>query len=304
MPGDDYFRDTTASAVVGVPGRFELDLSEAWQVAVVPQGGIVAALAARTIASEIDHPDQRLRTITATFAAPVRSDPVAVDVNVIRRGRSMSHGMAMVHNSGATAGVVVTAAFGSTRPGFEFTDVACPDAPPPEECPSFRDPWPEDIPEYARDRQPQEPAPFWTRIEGRAIGGHAPWETWQPTTSERLYWHRFDDPPIAADGRLDPFAVLVLADAMPGAVAERMGEYGDWFGPSVDLTVHVFGRLPAGWVLMRNRARHAGDGYASLDMELWDPVDRRLVAYATQQMVFAFAGEPPPPELRRPRDQR
>ena len=43
-------------------------------------------------------------------------------------------------------------------------------------------------------------------------------------------------------------------------------------------------------MLAVNRARHAGDGYASADMELWDVDDGspRLVAYATQTMVFSF----------------
>jgi len=43
-------------------------------------------------------------------------------------------------------------------------------------------------------------------------------------------------------------------------------------------------------VLAVNRARHAGDGYASADVEMWD-VDggvSRLVAYATQTMIFSF----------------
>jgi hypothetical protein len=43
-------------------------------------------------------------------------------------------------------------------------------------------------------------------------------------------------------------------------------------------------------VLGVNRARHAGAGYASTDMELWD-VDGSaptLVAYATQVMLFTF----------------
>ena len=29
--------------------------------------------------------------------------------------------------------------------------------------------------------------------------------------------------------------------------------------------------------------------YASVEMALWDPTDRTLVAYATQLMFFAFA---------------
>jgi hypothetical protein len=68
--------------------------------------------------------------------------------------------------------------------------------------------------------------------------------------------------------------------------------------------VHLFGEHRAEWVLARNRARHAGDGYASLEVELWDADARRLVAYATQTMIFTFPDGPPPPELRVPRDLR
>ena len=39
-------------------------------------------------------------------------------------------------------------------------------------------------------------------------------------------------------------------------------------------------------------------GYASVEMTLWD--DDRLVAYATQMMVFSFPDGPPSPEQIRP----
>ncbi len=114
-----------------------------------------------------------------------------------------------------------------------------------------------------------------------------------PTTSERAFWYRFDDPPRLADGRLDPFALLTLCDTMPGAVGERMGGgLPEWWAPSADLTVHLLGDHRAEWVLARNRARHAGDGYASLEVELWDADAGTLVAYATQMMIFTFPGRP------------
>jgi len=62
----------------------------------------------------------------------------------------------------------------------------------------------------------------------------------------------------------------------------------NWFGPSADFTIHLLGPARPGWLLAHNRARHAGDGYASVEMALWDPLDRTLVAYATQVMFFAF----------------
>ena len=118
-------------------------------------------------------------------------------------------------------------------------------------------------------------------------------------------WYRLDDPPMDADGILDPLALIVCADTMPGAVAEIVGpdRRRGWFGPSVDLTVHLLDSCRSEWVLAHNRARYAGDGYASLDMALWDhgddgTGDGRLVAYATQICFFAFGGVSPGPSGR------
>ena len=142
--------------------------------------------------------------------------------------------------------------------------------------------------------------PYWDHVHGRAAMGHAPWETWTPTTSERAAWYRFDDPPIVDGGRLDPLAVVTLCDTMPGAISERMGPGAPfWLPPSADLTVHLFADAGPGWLLAHNRARAAGDGYASVEMTLWD-AHHGLVAYATQMMVFSFPDGPPSLEQIRP----
>jgi hypothetical protein len=85
------------------------------------------------------------------------------------------------------------AVFGGSRLGFEFTDVRCPDVPPPEQCPSFRDPLPEGVTRFVS-------ASFWDRVEGRSALGHAPWDQWEPVSSERISWYRFDDPPVTDAG--------------------------------------------------------------------------------------------------------
>ena len=122
-----------------------------------------------------------------------------------------------------------------------------------------------------------------------------------PTSSDRVYWYRFDEPPVIPGGILDPLAVVTLCDTMPGAVGERMGPgVPFWLPPSTDITIHLFGDAGPDWLLAHNRARWAGDGYASVEMALWDPA-RGLVAHATQVMVFSFPDGPPSPAQRRPR---
>lgn len=254
-------------------------------LAVVPQGGIVAALAVRAMGEALADPGQTPRTISAVFAGKVEAGPVQIDVEMLRRGRSMSQLTATVRNPGADAGLTAIVAFGAPRRGFSFTDLAMPQVDPPDGRRSFRDPVPDGVDfEFARP-----PMPFWEEIiEARPVIGRAPWEPFEDGPAEAATWYRIDHPPVLTDGRLDPLAALVLCDTMPGAVGQKLGpDAGPWFGPSVDLTVHLLAETGPGWLLAHNRARHAGDGYASVDQALWT-ADGRLVAYATQLMFFAF----------------
>jgi acyl-CoA thioesterase len=274
-------------------GRYDVELAEIWNCPIVPHGGIATAVSARAMQLALDVPDQVLRSVSNVFAAQVPAGPVEVDVRVLRRGRSMSQATATVRSRDADAGHTAIAVFGAPRPGFEFTDLAPPDVPAPEDCPSFRDPPPEDF-------VGRPPFNFWEHVEGRPALGHAPWDDYVPSTSERASWLRFDEPPIADDGTLDPLALVTLCDTMPGSVSERMGPgLPMWYPPSADLTVHVLRRSTSEWVLARGHARHAGSGYASVDLELWDPA-AGLVAYGTQVMFFTFPDGPPPADRVRP----
>jgi acyl-CoA thioesterase len=286
LMADTGWEDLDLRADPRRPGRFTTQVSEPWMLVVVPQGGIVAAIAARAMAEVLGEPSQTLRSCTAVFAGQVAAGPVEVDVTVLRRGRSMSQLQATVRNLGAEAGLTAIAAFGAPRRGFDFTELVAPVVPDPEDLRGFRDPLPDGI-DFEFDRPPM---PFWEHVvECHPAIGRPPWEPFEDGPAEAAYWYRLDRPPLRADGRVDPLAAVVLCDTMPGAVGQKLGPAaGPWFGPSVDLTVHLFGAPRPGWLLAHNRARQAGDGYASVDMALWDPSDWSLVAYATQLMFFAF----------------
>jgi acyl-CoA thioesterase len=262
-------------------GQYRAHLSNDWDVVALPQGGVVTSLALRAAEQEIADATQLMRSSTTVFAGQVASGELEIEVRVLRHGRSATQLVSTVRNQGAAAGATVVAVFGSQRRGPTFVDVRPPEVPPPSECPSYRDPPPPGVETF-------EPVPFWTRVEGRAALGHAPWEDYQPTTSDVGTWLRFDQPPRLADGSLDPLAVLTLADRMPGCVGERIGREGpQWFAPSADLTVHHFEPLTTEWVLAHDRARWADDGWASAESYLWSE-DAVLVAYATQMMLFTY----------------
>lgn len=262
-------------------GRYRASLGHDWDLVPLPQGGIVASFALRAAATEVADEAHLLRSATTVFAGQVAAGELEISVDVLRHGRSATQVTATVRNEGAASGATVVAVFGSQRRGPTFVDVRPPEVPPPGGCPSYRDPPPPGV-------EAMEERPFWTRVEGRAALGHAPWESFEPTSSDVATWLRFDDPPRTADGALDPLGVLTLADRMPGCVGERIGHDGPmWFAPSADLTVHLFEPLETEWVLAHDRARWADDGWASAESYLWSE-DGVLVGYATQMMLFTY----------------
>jgi acyl-CoA thioesterase len=286
----------------GGEGRYSATISPDWSLAVVPQGGVVAAIAARAMEAELGT-GQLLRSFHGVFASPVPVGAVDIDVDVIRSGRSMSQVQASVRAAGADAGFTALAAFGHERPGFGYTELEMPNVPAPEDCVSYRDPPP---PESG---MPDEPMfAFWREvIEGRPALGHAPWDMSARGAAEVATWFRFEHFPGDEHGQFDRLALLVAADMMPSAVFEKVGtaETG-WFAPSVDLTVHLVGVPTGTWMLNHNRAHYAGDGYASAEAALWDahgPTGPTLLAWATQVMFFTRFDEQLQP-VRRPLARR
>ena len=296
-----FQRDTAVTPDPASPGRYRAHLPKTWSAPTVPWGGIALAAAARAM-QDVVPGHMPLRSVSCVFASPVEAGDVEIDVTLLRAGRTIAQALATARTPGRTAGLTAIGVFGASRPGFEFTDVAPPAFPDVGTLPSFRDPLPEGV-EFEFDR---DPFPLWVNhLDGKPVNGHPPWEHYVPSSSERATYQRFDEPPRLADGTVDPLALVALCDMMPGAVAERMGlplEH-DWYGPSADITVHVVGTARSEWLVARNRARRAADGYASLEVELWDP-KTGLVAYGTQTMIFTFFGPTPEGDERYPLDLR
>jgi acyl-CoA thioesterase len=274
-----FARDIVVEPVA--PGRYRASLDHSWDLLANPQGGVIEV----TGTGSSGPSGHELRTCTAVFAGQVSAGELEIEVSVLRRGRSATQVVATVRNQGQESGTTTVAVFGSERRGPSFVVARPPRVPPPEECRSYREPLPEGV-SMSRPDQP----PFWSRIEGRAAMGHAPWEEHEPGSSDVATWLRFDNPPVA-DGALDSLAVLTLADRMPGSVGEMLGHRGQrWFAPSADLTVHFFEPARTEWLLAHDRARWADDGWASAETTLWSE-DGTLVAYATQMMLFTYSRE-------------
>src|SRR3546814_17474835 len=91
--------DLELDVVEGSDGRrLTTSISPMWELAVVPPGGIVAAMAVRAMERVLNDQSQTLRTMTEMFAGQVAGGPVVLDVPVVRRARTMSQLSATASN--------------------------------------------------------------------------------------------------------------------------------------------------------------------------------------------------------------
>ena len=287
--GRDFLADSRVERVRRgegeLPALYRCSLGDQWNAALFPFGGFVSAVAVRAMREELALPEHRPRSMTTLFNSPVKTGEVEVEVKTLRRGRGMSQLQATVRNIGdSEPGHTTLAVFGGARPGFEFTDLAPPDIPAPAGC---------DVPPALPVDSPMARATFFDQVEVRSWGFKAPGrDDWQAGGPARaLRWMRYREAPRRADGTLDPIAYLPLCDTMPPSIGQRLGpRHPSFFAPSCDLTVHWLGETRREWLIVDARTHHAGDGYASASIELWDE-DRRLLARATQ-LVFLRLDEP------------
>ena len=144
-----------------------------------------------------------------------------------------------------------------------------PDVPPPSSARRFATPLPEGV-----IGLPARLVLGAGRIAARPSGTR-PWDDWEPTGSERAYWYRFDEPPVDDDGRWDPLSLVTLCDTMPGAVGERMGPQSTHgTGPAPISPCTSSAPATSGGCSATAAPATPGSGYASLEMELWDPAQR------------------------------
>jgi acyl-CoA thioesterase len=274
-PGD-LLRDTTLDPDPDRPGRYHGSIPEAWRV-VYAFGGVTMTAALRTMETHLARPDLQLVTANAIFCAPVHCGPVAVDVEVLRNGRTASQVGSNLSVPG-TDGVALRTHGVFGRPhdtdlafrDLEFpADVAMPDAcepPPPRPA---DDPWPEINFHEQTEWLPALPfTPFGeTRVAGPA---------------RFAAWTRLRVQPLKPDGSYDLLALAVPSDSIGPAIGQGLGGMVRNF-MSLSLEIGIrFIRPPEGsWVLQHMRCWHCGDGYATGPTELWDD-HGNLLAIAQQ----------------------
>ena len=238
---------------VGRAGRYAADLGEQWNCPIVPQGGIVAATAARAMEAALGDPAQTLRSLNAVFAGPVRARPGRDRGRgaAARAGRCRRCARRCATRARPQASTR-SRVFGAEREGFTFTDRRVPDgvharARVPvvsrSADPTDFDDGPAVVQLLGARRRPAD-------ARSRAVG--------RLRTRRRRSaapWYRFDDPPRADDGTWDPLrrwsrsATRCRARWASGSGAERRGAGGCRRAPTSPCT--CWARRACDWVLAR-----------------------------------------------------
>nr|ART40562.1 L86 [uncultured bacterium] len=262
-------------------GVFQGELSAAWAIGAVPNGGYVMAVACRALAAALDLPHPA--SVTGHYLAPTEAGPVQIQVETMRRGRRISTAMARLIQGGQER-VRFVGAFTdyAHSTGIDLDTVSPPEISGLAQCVPMAElsPRPVAIHEQLIARLDPASATHW-------LQGHP-----QADTQLRT-WLGFADGSDA-----DVFSLPLFADALPPPLFRRLG-FSGWV-PTVELTVHVH-RVPApGLLRARFVTRHVTGGLLHEDGELWDSADR-LVALSRQ---LAIIGGPPRGGEQRPAPER
>ena len=246
------------------PGTFVGDVPAGWDIAGNTNGGVLLALAARSLALATGRPDPV--SITGHFTAPGRPGPHTIVTSIVKSGRRFATGTATVQNDGRTV-LTAIATLGTLEPTPAPLHV---DGGPPEL------PDPDDCPRTLSDASP----PFLGRIDLRIHPDDLGWTRGAPTGVPRLRgWFRL------LDGEaVDPVALVVAADAFPPTVFNASLPIG--WTPTLELTVHLRARPVPGWLACAVTTRFVTGDLLEVDGEIWD-AGGTLVAQSRQLALVA-----------------
>lgn len=251
-------------------GRWDVELTDRWNIGPNPNGGYVLAVIAAALFDASDKPDPL--SLTAHYLRPATPGPGVVEVEVVRQGRRHTHLHARLVQD--TERVRVVAVFGdlAAASGPTLVREVPPDLPPPEECL---------VRPFGAGPSVGEPT-MMQRFETR-LSPQSGWIRGEPTgVPEIAGWIRFSD-----DRQPDVRSLPLFADAFPPPVFE-LGPAG-WV-PTIELTVHVWDRPAPGWLMARFATHVLVDGYLSEDGELWDG-SGALVAQSRQLAMLLPVGD-------------
>lgn len=261
------FDEHTESVAGAAPGERSARISDRYDIAGIPNGGYVLALAGRALCETVRRPDPL--TITGHYLAPTQAGPARLAISAAPDLRRLACASAVLIQDGSErARVLATCTDLSRHQGRRWTDAPAPQLPPFADC------------VRAADGAPA-PGAFHDTVEVRLDPACGNWRAGGGDSAELRGYLAF------ADGRPpDSLALLLFADAMPPPIFRVVGNVG-WV-PTVELTVQLRARPAPGPVAGVFRTRHLSDGLLEEDGTLWDSTGR-LVAVSRQLALLRGA---------------
>ncbi|MFN3218566.1 MAG: thioesterase family protein [Acidimicrobiales bacterium] len=238
------------------------EIAHGWDIAGNANGGYLLALAGRAMAAACNR--ERPVSLTAHYLSPARPGPVAVDCTVAKSGRAHATVQATM-----TAGdAPVLALVGTFTSLSETGDELLVDAMPSDLAPI------DDCVRVEHDPEAGFPPPFVTKVVQHLHPDDVPFRKERSGRALMRGWFSLPD-----DEPLDPFALLLAADAFPPTVFNT--DLPVAWVPTVELTVHVRAVPAPGPIACRFTTRFVTGGRLEADGELWDSAGR-LVAQSRQ----------------------
>jgi hypothetical protein len=252
---------------------FGAEIQSGWDILGNANGGYLLAICARAMSEASG--GRNPVTITAHYLAPGRAGPVTIETSMVRSGRNYS----TVRATMLAAGRPVLSCLGTfarpedrstTTPPALLCDGAPPSLPEIEDC-------------IALDAdRPGTPA-FMGKVDIRLHPEDAGFMNGDPS-GHALFRGYLG---IRGEQRVDPFGLLVLADAFPPTIFNARLPVG--WAPTLELTVHVRALPAAGWLRSQVRTRFVSGGRLDVDGECWDEAGR-LVVQSRQLALVPLEG--------------
>jgi acyl-CoA thioesterase len=285
--GPTAWADTLVPVSVGAD-RYQVSISGVWNVGRFPNGGYLLALTAAAARAHVSTlSDEQFRVITATghYLRAGEAGPAEVDVQLVRRGRTLISVQASLSQGGRElVRALLAFAPGTVDTGRVAPLVAAPRLPPPEYC----------IPALGTLPTGLE-LPIVDQVDIRMVQpGYLTGQLAGPDSQPRstvAAWFRFREP-----SPVDELAACLVVDAFTPVPLEWI-RHG--WSPTLELTIHPR-RAPApGWLRVIRRTRLLADGHYEEDAEVWDSTDA-LIADSRQLArltVDSATGPTPEPPL-------
>jgi acyl-CoA thioesterase len=264
--------DTDTALEDAGPGRWCAWAPEHWFVARGPNGGYLAALAARAAEAAAGRP---LRSLSLHFVAAPAVGPIDVAVTLEREGRTYTAASIRLEQEGAPMTLALATLGELPAEGAEWDAAPAPEATPLSQSQRIP-PDQANVPAFMRNydmrwadvTSPGDPSLRGSDGEtGFIVPGSGGWIR---TSEPRL---------------LDAPLIVAMTDAWAPAAFIALGRFAA--APTLDLTIHIrrplppAGMAPEDFVLGRFTSRLSVAGVWEEDGDLWTP-DGRLIAQSRQ----------------------